>query len=356
EAVPAGQPLPRRVDRGAHEGARRDERTRVGVGPSPSRPRRPHLHRPARPLRDRPARLPSGHERRGVRPRRAPALRARGLGRGPRRRARGGQRQPEPGHGRDRAGGDRDGGPGGIRHAAVPARRGRPRRRDAAPDPPRPRPAPRRHARRARPAPRRHRHHAPRARRAGLPRGRDADPHPLDPRGRARLPRARAPAARFVVRAAPVPAALQAAPDDGRLRALLPDRPLLPRRGPARRPPARVHPARPRDVLRGGGGRHRDDGSRHGRGLRHGRLGHARPAVAADDLRRGGPALRHRPAGHALRPGDPRPLRPPARLGLQGLRVRAGRRRRRARDQRRAAHHEPVGARGPQRGRPAPRR
>ena len=50
-----------------------------------------------------------------------------------------------------------------------------------------------------------------------------------------------------VLRAAAVPAAVQAAPDDERLRALLPDRPLLPRRGPARRPPARVHPARPRD-------------------------------------------------------------------------------------------------------------
>ena len=35
--------------------------------------------------------------------------------------------------------------------------------------------------------------------------------------------------------------------DDERLRALLPDRALLPRRGPARRPPARVHPARRRD-------------------------------------------------------------------------------------------------------------
>ena len=41
------------------------------------------------------------------------------------------------------------------------------------------------------------------------------------------------------------------------LRALLPDRPLLPRRGPAGRPPARVHPARPGDVLRGRGGRDR---------------------------------------------------------------------------------------------------
>ena len=33
-------------------------------------------------------------------------------------------------------------------------------------------------------------------------------------------------------------------------RPLLPDRALLPRRGPARRPPAGVHPARPRDELR----------------------------------------------------------------------------------------------------------
>ena len=46
------------------------------------------------------------------------------------------------------------------------------------------------------------------------------------------------------------PAALQAAADGRRLRALLPDRALLPRRGPARRPPARLHPARHRDVLR----------------------------------------------------------------------------------------------------------
>ena len=60
-----------------------------------------------------------------------------------------------------------------------------------------------------------------------------------------------------VLRAAAVAAAVQAAADDERLRALLPDRPLLPRRGPARRPPARVHPARPRDGLRRGGGRPR---------------------------------------------------------------------------------------------------
>ncbi len=60
-----------------------------------------------------------------------------------------------------------------------------------------------------------------------------------------------------LLRAAAVAAALQAAPDDRRLRALLPDRPLLPRRGPARRPPARLHPARHRDVVRRGRGRDR---------------------------------------------------------------------------------------------------
>ena len=65
-----------------------------------------------------------------------------------------------------------------------------------------------------------------------------------------------------VLRAAAVAAAVQAAADDGRLRALLPDRPLLPRRGPARRPPARVHPARPRDVVRRGGRRDRRDRGR----------------------------------------------------------------------------------------------
>ena len=66
-----------------------------------------------------------------------------------------------------------------------------------------------------------------------------------------------APAARLVLRAAAVAADLQAAADDRRPRALLPDRALLPRRGPARRPPARVHAARPRDVVRHRGGRAR---------------------------------------------------------------------------------------------------
>ena len=95
--------------------------------------------------------------------------------------------------------------------------------------------------------------------RARLPRRRDADPHQVDPRGRARLPGPLARPPRQLLRPAAVAAALQAAPDGGRLRALHPDRPLLPRRGPAGRPPARVHPGRRRDVLPHGGGHLRAD-------------------------------------------------------------------------------------------------
>ena len=53
-----------------------------------------------------------------------------------------------------------------------------------------------------------------------------------------------------LLRAAAVAADHEAAADGRGLRPLLPDRPLLPRRGPARRPPARVHAGRPRDVVR----------------------------------------------------------------------------------------------------------
>ncbi len=83
----------------------------------------------------------------------------------------------------------------------------------------------------------------------------DADP--LDARGRARLRRPGAPRARLLVRAAAVAAAVQAAAHGRRHGALLPDRPLLPRRGLPRGPAARVHPARRRDELRRAGRRHR---------------------------------------------------------------------------------------------------
>ena len=85
--------------------------------------------------------------------------------------------------------------------------------------------------------------------REGFHRHRDADAHALDAGRRARLSRAFARAPRAVLRAAAVAAAVQAAADDRGLRPLLPDRQVLPRRGPARRPAARVHADRYRNVV-----------------------------------------------------------------------------------------------------------
>ena len=236
--------------------------------------------------------------RRRLRRGRGPALRARRLRRGRDRQARARERQPEPRHRRHRDPRALAAAPGRQRDAALRRRRGRAGRRDAAPAAPHARPAPRAHARGDGAAPRRRGHHARRPQRARLPGDRDADPHALDARGRARLPRPQPPAAGLVVRAAAVAPAVQAAADDERLRALLPDRPLLPRRGPARRPPARVHPARRRDGLRRRGRRHRDDRGRHERGVRGGELRRAADAVAAHALRRGDAALRLRPPRH----------------------------------------------------------
>ncbi len=84
----------------------------------------------------------------------------------------------------------------------------------------------------------------------GLHRGRDPDAHRLDPRGRPRLRGAVAAEPGQLLRPAPEPAAVQAALHGGRGRPLLPDRPLPARRGPAGRPPVRVHAARRRGQLR----------------------------------------------------------------------------------------------------------
>ena len=287
---------------------------------------------------------------------RAAAPRARRL-RGRHDRApRGGQRQPEARDRRDRARGrrGRDAGRGG--HAAVPGRRGDAGRRAAAAAPPRDRPAPRRHAARDDRPP----HGQPRdprlPQRARLPRDGDADHDALHARGRARLPRPLAPQPRRLLRAPAVAAAVQADADDGRLRALLPDRPLLPGRGPARRPPAGVHPARHGDELRRAGGRDRDRRGDARARLRGDRLPGRAAAVAADDGLRGDAALRLRQARRALRARDHRPRRGAGRDRVPRLRRRARRRRRGARAQRRRARAVAQGPRRADRVRPALRR
>ena len=162
-----------------------------------------------------------------------------------------GSRERAPGHGRHRAPGPRADDPVRGEDAALLHQRARragrrvgpppvplprhPARADAAPPPPAV------EARVGDPA---------RPRGARLRRGRDADPHQEHAGGRPRLHRPVAAAAGDRLRPAPEPPAAQAAPHGRRDGSLLPDRPLLPRRGPPRRPPARVHPARPGDELR----------------------------------------------------------------------------------------------------------
>ena len=100
----------------------------------------------------------------------------------------------------------------------------------------------------------------------------------------ARLPGAVPAAPRQVLRAAAGAAAVQAALHDLRFRPLLPDRPLLSRRGCARRPqPGRVLPARHRDELRDPGGRVRRGRARDARAVRRvlGLGGDADPVPAA---------------------------------------------------------------------------
>ena len=121
---------------------------------------------------------------------------------------------------------------------------------------------------------------------ARLHRGGDADSHQVHARGRARLPGAEPRAPRGVLRPAAVAAALQADPDGGRPRPLRADLQVLPRRGPARRPPARVHADRRGDVVRAA----RDDLRPHraadARRVRRHRP-HHRDAVPAHAVRRG---------------------------------------------------------------------
>ena len=84
---------------------------------------------------------------------------------------------------------------------------------------------------------------------AGLHRHRNADALQGDAGRRARLSGAVPHASGQVLRPAAVAADLQAVADGRGIRPLLPDRAVLPRRGPARRPPAGIHPARHRDLV-----------------------------------------------------------------------------------------------------------
>ena len=137
----------------------------------------------------------------------------------------------------------------------------------------------------------------------------DPVPDPVHPRGRARLPGAGPAAARPLVRAAAVAAAVQAAADDLRAGALLPARPVLPGRGLPGRPAARVHPDRHRDVVRDQGRRRRRR-----RGPGRAAVGGDRrlPGAAADpahDLRRRDGEVRLGQAGPAVRQRAGRPDR-----------------------------------------------
>ena len=158
-------------------------------------------------------------------------------------------REPEARHRQGRGARPRDPHPLRGEDARLPDR-GRDRHpRGGPPQAPLPRPAPAADAAEPPPAPPGGDGGAAPPGRAGVPRDRDPDARQVDARGRARLPRALARAPRPLLRAAAVAAALQAAPDGLGLRQVLPDRALLPRRGPARRPPARVHPGGRRDVV-----------------------------------------------------------------------------------------------------------
>ncbi len=213
------------------------------------------LRRSARPLRHRPARRPPGHPRvRGA----GPAVQ--GVGGPGRRHGRRPQRRTTstpscpPARSRSRSAsvevlGTAD----PLPFPVFPEDNVNEER---AADLPLPRPAPPAHAPQHHAALRRHQRHPAEDDRAGLQRDGHPDPVGHLPRGRPRLPGALPPAPGQVLRAAAGAAAVQAAADDRRLRPLLPDRAVLPRRGHPRRPLARrVLPARRRDELRRAGGR-----------------------------------------------------------------------------------------------------
>ena len=233
-------------------GGRRKGRRPLRVGPEPARSRRVHLHRPARSRGHRAGDVRSAGGRRGVLGggHGAAGMGARGARRRPRPR---GDTQPAPSDGRGRGRRARGGRAEQVGDAAVP-HRGRDRHeRGQAARVPLPRPAEAEAAARAPHALEDGDDHAAVVYGERLRRGRDAVSGEVHAGRGAQLPRAIAARARKVLRARGEPAALQAAPDGRGLRPLLPDREVLPRRGPAHRPAARVHAGRRGDELRRAG-------------------------------------------------------------------------------------------------------
>ena len=292
-------------------------RRRLGV--APAGPRRARLRRPPRRERPLPARRQSRARaggRRG-RARRPQRVRPPGRGRG---------RRPLP---RDREPGDADRrgrGPGRpsrarlpLDAAPLPARRGG-RGRDAAPPLPLARPSPREDAAQHPPARADGRDDPPRDGGRGLRRHPDADPGQADSGGRPRLPRAVAPAAGPLLRAPAVAADLQAAARDLGLRALLPDRDLLPGRGSPCGSRPGDHAARRRDGLPGPGVHLRADGAHGPDGVAGVPRRRARDPVPADDLGGGRPPLRLRQARPPLRARARGRDRGDQRLGVRRLR------------------------------------
>jgi hypothetical protein len=220
---PRGRRDPFRA-RGAAGGAGR-------VDPAAPGPRRRGVRRPARSRGARPGRLQAGQLHRVPRAGRPAAFGVRGA----RQRHRGApirrDRESEAPH--RRGGGDRGRDPAAqSRHPCALRDRGRDGRGRIDPAPPShprsaPPPAPAGPAAAARALP----GHPGLPRRAGLPRDRDAHAREVHARGRAGLPGAQPAPARRVLRAAAVTPDHEAAAHGRGLRSLLPDRPLLPRRG-----------------------------------------------------------------------------------------------------------------------------
>ena len=216
---------------------------------------------------------------------------------------------------------DRD--PQRVAHAAVPdgrrepVRDRSPRESDAGPAPPadaeEPDAAPPRRDGRAqvpgRPRLRRHR---------------DADPLQVHAGRRARVPRAVAHQPRPFLRAAAVAAIVQADADDVGVRPLLPDREMLPRRGPARRPAARIHADRHRDVVHGRGRDLRADGIAGPRDVEGGAGRRPAGPVPGDDVRGRHGEIRLGQARPARVAGADRIDRPHAHRRLQGVPRRGG--------------------------------